>query len=414
MHTLAKRSLLVLGIGMAAALMAGCSAPAATPTSTHIPFPTSKPTLEATEPQPEIAETAANITAEPGQHPATQSTNVVYQTADNQLLGYITGTGETWAFGGSDFAIQPGPNSTITTLDTNIYVVGGPTGEAAQVYLISPVGVMPVYSNPPYTPAGIAVTVDPADPAHPLMAVGEYDPASDPLASRLSLIWLDSDQTQAAAAETSVEGWYFMPWRWSADAARLYFSEEPMGLGGYILFDGYTTLYAFDRASGTTTTLIAADRFNQMICLDDLSPDERLAAHHCAEGGQIGLLDLQTNEDAGSISPPPEIAEQVGAVGSARFSPDGSRVAFALARRNPDDEQGWVAVSDGLAGAAQVVMESAAGSSLSVSAWLDASTLVVQEMPVGGSPRVWLVRLDGSAPQLLGAGVFLALIPPME
>src|SRR5574341_2418642 len=114
-----KGRLILLVSGMVVLATLACISPAAAPTATPIaptappataPHATTPPTNEATE--------------EPTQHPATQSANVVYQTADNLLMGYISGTRETWNFGGADFQIFPGPNSTITTLDTNIYEIG--------------------------------------------------------------------------------------------------------------------------------------------------------------------------------------------------------------------------------------------------------------------------------------------------
>ncbi|NIO47633.1 MAG: hypothetical protein GTN77_12825, partial [Planctomycetales bacterium] len=63
------------------------------------------------------------------------------------------------------------------------------------------------------------------------------------------------------------------------------------------------------------------------LCLDGISPDDRLVAHHCDEGS-ITLLDLETGE-ATSVRLPdlPAIETHLG---SLHFSPDGSRIAFAL------------------------------------------------------------------------------------
>jgi len=409
------KRILYMFIGSIAAglLLAACSTPAA-PTTTQTAAPTLEPNTAPTS-LPEITETA-EPTAEPTVfvHPSTLSINVIYQTADNQLMGYITGTGETWPFAGSNFQLQIGPHATIASHDTNIYGMGSDSGEPSKVYAVTPVGVMPVYSNPPYVPAGVAVTIDPADPVHPLLAVGEYDPAAQPLAARLVLTWLDSDQTQVAAEQESEESVYFAPWRWSGDASRLYYSQESLGLGGYILFDGYSSLYVFDRASGETTALIGRESANRSICLDDISPDETLVAHHCSTEMQIGLMDLQTGEDVGAISAPTEIADQVKTIGSALFSPNGARIAFGLALNNVGAEQGWIAVSDALNGSSHIVMTSEVGSYLRVVRWIDDSTLVVQSTSMEGAPTVWLVPLDGSAPQQLGEGNFITLIPPLN
>jgi len=76
----------------------------------------------------------------------------------------------------------------------------------------------------------------------------------------------------------------------------------------------------------------------------------------------------------------------------ARCSPDGSRLAYALARNDPNDEQGWVAVSDGLNGTSKLVATSPAKDYFEVSAWLDAATIVLQSATP--PQRVWIVRDD--------------------
>jgi hypothetical protein len=79
-----------------------------------------------------------------------------------------------------------------------------------------------------------------------------------------------------------------------------------------------------------------------MICLDELSSDERLVADHCAQTA-ITIRDLSSGQSA-TIQPPAE-ATGFSLVGSAPFSPDLTRVAFALAKRDPSNEQGWAAIS---------------------------------------------------------------------
>jgi tricorn protease-like protein len=101
-------------------------------------------------------------------------------------------------------------------------------------------------------------------------------------------------------------------------------------------------------------------------------------------------------------------------MGSARFSPDGSRVAFALAAGDPSAEQGWIAVSDGASGSSKLVLTSEAGSFDSVIGWLDDQTLLVQVNAIscssGCSNEILMVGADGSNPTKVSEGTFLAVV----
>jgi hypothetical protein len=107
------------------------------------------------------------------------------------------------------------------------------------------------------------------------------------------------------------------------------------------------------------------------------------------------------------IEPPAEVPE-FGALGDARLSPDGTRVAFALARRDPENEQGWVAVSDGLEGGSRLVATSDARDYFQVKQWLDGETLLLQSS--GSVPGVWTVRADGSELRRLADGTVLGVV----
>jgi hypothetical protein len=201
--------------------------------------------------------------------------------------------------------------------------------------------------------------------------------------------------------------------RWSADGKSLYFSREPYGIGGYILFAGASSLSRIDVASRKVTDLIPfnTQAGGHMICLDALSADERLVADHCADK-VITVRDLTTGQ-ATTLQPPADVAADVGVLGSARFSPDGSRMAFALAKGDASAEQGWVAVSDSLSGASQLVLSGQPGEYFSVVGWLNAQTLLVEEDGLECNPAcittLQAVAVDGSWATKLGDGTFVAL-----
>ena len=71
----------------------------------------------------------------------------------------------------------------------------------------------------------------------------------------------------------------------------------------------------------------------KLICIDELSSDERLIADHCAQTS-IAIKDLSSGQTT-TIQPPADVTG-FNFVGSARFNPDLTRVAFALAKGDPD------------------------------------------------------------------------------
>jgi tricorn protease-like protein len=148
-----------------------------------------------------------------------------------------------------------------------------------------------------------------------------------------------------------------------------------------------------------------------MLCIDELSSDERLTADHCAQT-TIAIHDLSSGQTT-TIQPPADVSGfQV--MGSARFNPEATRVAYALAKRNPDAEQGWVAVSDGLSGASKLIATSKPGEYFTVVAWVNPGTLLLQSNAVQCNPActsaVWTVGIDGSGLTKITDGTFLTLV----
>ncbi len=198
---------------------------------------------------------------------------------------------------------------------------------------------------------------------------------------------------------------------WSADGKSLYFSKEPSGLGGYILFPGASSLYKIDIATKQVTELIPANLSSGLsACLDAISGDYRYVAGHCSQNA-ITIRDLTSG--ATTTIQPPDGLTGFRILGSARFSPDGSRLAFALAKSNPDDEQGWVAVSDGIQGSSELILTASAGVYYNVIGWLDDQTLLVQSNPIPGCAgcdnQLWTVNIDGSNLTNVAVGSFLAV-----
>jgi hypothetical protein len=195
------------------------------------------------------------------------------------------------------------------------------------------------------------------------------------------------------------------PFQWSADGTRLYYSREPVGLGGYILFGGMTDLWVYSLKDGKSTQLVAEKQLGGQVCIDDIAPNQKLVAFHCS-GKSIGILDLATKKTS-TIQLSPELPA-VRALGNARFSADSARVAFAAARHDAENEQGWVLVSNGLTGNAKLIATSPAKDYYEVIAWLSLNTLLLQTH--NPQPAVWTVRVDGSGLQKLSDGQFLSIV----
>jgi hypothetical protein len=243
-----------------------------------------------------------------------------------------------------------------------------------------------------------------------LLAWGTYTLTDASATASIFISNADGSATHPVVTETAQAMLpNLVPIRWTDDGRQLYFSSEQTGQGGYILFGGFSSLYRLDVASGMTTTLIEKNQVG-MVCLDDLSADASKVVHHCGDKA-IGVLDPRTQQST-TIAIPATLTDAA-ALGSAHLNPAGTRVAFALARRNPDAEQGWLAVSAGLSGESTLLVTSEPGEYLSVMGWLDENTILFQRSAMGGSSNapdtIWTVRVDGGQAKQIGAGHVLMI-----
>jgi hypothetical protein len=200
--------------------------------------------------------------------------------------------------------------------------------------------------------------------------------------------------------------------RWSSDGQWLYYSQEPVGLGGYIPFAGASSLYRINITSKQVEALIPWEvTSGTTACLDAISNDYRFVAEHCSPG-TITIRDLNGGETT-LIQPPADLPGSH-LLGSARFSPDGKQVAFALANGDPNHEQGWVAVADIASGEAKLILTGQTGAYYTVAGWLDDQTLLVQSTSTTCNPncesQLWVVGSDGSNPHNAAQGSFLTVI----
>ncbi|HEX9092104.1 MAG TPA: hypothetical protein VF831_11480, partial [Anaerolineales bacterium] len=198
---------------------------------------------------------------------------------------------------------------------------------------------------------------------------------------------------------------------WSADGDYLYFSKEPTGIGGYIPFGGGSNLYQINIATKQVTEIIPmASASGAQTCLDAISGDYNYVADHCTQG-VITVRDLQSGSSI-TITPQAGFTDYR-LMGSARFSPNGDRVAFALALGNPDGERGWIAVGNSSGGEAKLILTGEPGGYYTILGWLDDQTLLLQYVSVSNplaSNLVYTLSADGSVINRVAEGTLLTVI----
>lgn len=163
--------------------------------------------------------------------------------------------------------------------------------------------------------------------------------------------------------------------RWRADDGALLVYDMPQGIGGYILFWTYRNVYSLDVATGQMTFIgDAVDGYTEdFLFTATMERDQNYLPT------AIAVTDFTTNAITRYEMPAlPEIPQ---AGGGAIFSPDHSKVAYQVARSNPEQEKFWTIVVDLLAGTSSVVYEEeAVGWDMTFGAiggWLDNNTLAI-------------------------------------
>jgi hypothetical protein len=265
-------------------------------------------------------------------------------------------------------------------------------------------------------PTSYGLAVFPGTSGNPATLAWATQSGSSHPSSSIQISAPDGSKQQTLLTEnTSDTHLQLMPQFWSADGQWLYFSKEPLGIGGYILFGGASSLYRINVKTGQVLDVIGMDPLKETAaCLDSFSADYRYIAEHCSQNF-IRVRDLSSG---GTISyqPPAEITTGSQLAGSARFSPDGSHLAYAVARGTADNEQGWVVVSPTDVSESRVILSSSEKSYYTVAGWLDDQTLLVQstnlqECTPYCPSELWVVGSDGSNPYKVADGSFLALSP---
>ena len=164
------------------------------------------------------------------------------------------------------------------------------------------------------------------------------------------------------------------PVGWSSDGQRLLLAQQPVGIGGYILFWTWPDVSLYNVTDGSMTPVGDVAGYS--------ADGQQFAALEWIEGGGFSNLRV-TNVTTGDVMtyPVPNVGETPQQGGAVEFSPSGTKIAYQVARGNPDSEMFWTIVVDQITGQSTVVMtDQATGYDLNygqVAGWLDDATLVI-------------------------------------
>ncbi len=280
--------------------------------------------------------------------------------------------------------------------------------QAKALFRTSPAGISKI-NIPGWAIFGYAVSPDEKQ-----IAWSTIDPTNS-----ISALWIanmdGSDARQAAKSDAADSGgiipFVYNPLEWTADG-KLVFDRAMVGFGGYILFFAHNSLYTLDPGTGEVVPFVQAEE-RHGYCLDSYRLDLKKVVFNCSRQG-MGQMDpdiiIRDLSDQ-SEKTLPRFASQR-AAGSARFSPSGKWLAYAIAASNPDNESGQVVVvpRDGSALPA-VIAEVKDNSYAYIQGWLDEDTILFSKTQnTDGSSTVWTVKRDGSAVTQVGTGLFAGWI----
>lgn len=380
------------------ALLSACASPSVfVPTATPPPpSPTPTSTFAPLVLPTAAAERAATTPTSPPAPTPPPVPRVVVQAADGSIqLVDLNGNGVTFAKTTARFEVGKASNA----IGSTVYAI---TQERGEVYAIDARGVRRLDFIP--------------SPVYGFAATEGHGGGTERLAWGTALISRNStaeivisapngaDRKSVVMESFMGEPRLLMPMQWSPDGTRLYYSQEITGIGGYILFGGASGLWTYDLTEGKASELIKENTIGGLLCLDSVAFNEQWVATHCTQK-YIRIVSLSDPSRSVRVAPSGDLPK-FNQLGSAAFNRASTRIAFAVAKGIPDDEQGWVLVSDRLSGGSRIVAKSAPGDHFAVVGWIDAETILVQSHRP--QPSVLAVHVDGSIAKVAD-GTFLAM-----
>lgn len=121
------------------------------------------------------------------------------------------------------------------------------------------------------------------------------------------------------------------PVQWSRDGSYLYFTDEPYGIGGYILFWGGPDLQQVDLATGTITEVLPDQG---CLCAMSLSPDDAMLAIIVG----IDPLELVLRNILDGTERRTQLESEHWQAGNIVWSPDSKALMYTMAIGDPEKE----------------------------------------------------------------------------
>jgi hypothetical protein len=228
-------------------------------------------------------------------------------------------------------------------------------------------------------------------------------------ASRFSKLWVAPIDGSNPELIVETGPPYDLPEYFALEAVRwvegdLIYAYQVTGIGGYILFFGWSSFYRYNPADGASTPLVPASEEGSGPCWYGLSPDGAYAAGGCGPDG------MRERELAGGTDTPFPVLPDQGQQGAAAYSPSGASLAYAIARGNPEDEGGQVLLRLRRGEAPASVASHSPGYFERI-LWADEERLVVG-YTVGEAGAVDLLNVDGTRSPI-GDGRLIGLMRPV-
>ncbi len=353
----AKRS--VLGLGPVAMVLALLACNLFSPAT-----PSPMPSAMAPAGQTATVEPAAQ--ASPTAMTAPEPKAVVFDAGSFRVLSLRGDTIATYPASGLQY-VNPGQAQAVG--DAVYYL----DGQRHIVVKLSAVGVQDLAftSSPDFM--AFAISPDGSRIAWATSKWGQGAPQS-----QLHLAAIDGSGAKVVAELATNGGldpnYVLQPYRFLSNGDLLY-AWQISGIGGYILFFGYSSLYRYSSSTGQSTVVVAAPASAGGPCWDATDGDASYVVGDCrGSSGVMGMRERQAGTGAEVVFP--ALSDQ-GQAGAGAYSPSGAQLAYAVARSNPDNEFGQIAVRPARDQAPKVIASQSPGYFSDI-VWVDEERMVVQ------------------------------------